>query len=102
MARGVEGAKMAPVWMQDKPLSNLVDLRGKVRRLKHQAVRAGVELGMIVLDYLQLVEGQKGQDEYARISEVSRALKVLAQEERIVIVALSQLNRSLESRGNKR
>jgi replicative DNA helicase len=78
-----------------------VDLRARARRLKREN---NGELGLIVIDYLQLMSGSKGNNENrtAEISEISRSLKSLAKELDVPVIALSQLNRNLEQRPNKR
>jgi replicative DNA helicase len=75
-----------------------MDIRAKARRMK---AREG--LGMVVVDYLQLMTGRNSaENRQVEISEISRGLKILARELEIPVVALSQLSRSLESRSDKR
>uniref|UniRef100_A0A7V4E374 Replicative DNA helicase n=1 Tax=candidate division WOR-3 bacterium TaxID=2052148 RepID=A0A7V4E374_UNCW3 len=86
--------------IDDSPRLSVLDIRAKARRLKSQ-----VPLGMIVIDYLQLIEGVKESRSAARqeiISEISRSLKALAKELNIPVVCLSQLSRSPERRDPKR
>ena len=86
-----------PFWLDDTPGLTLMELRAKARRLK-----AEHDLGLIVIDYLQLMRaGTKTDSREQEISEISRSLKGLAKELGIPVIALSQLNRSVESRGNK-
>jgi replicative DNA helicase len=74
-----------------------MELRAKTRRLK-----AEHDLGLIVIDYLQLMRaGTKTDSREQEISEISRSLKGMAKELRLPVIALSQLNRGVESRGNK-
>lgn len=89
----------APLYIDETPALNPIDLRARARRLHRQCGK----LGMIVIDYLQLmsVSGQ-GENRATEISEISRSLKSLAKELNVPVVALSQLNRSLEQRPNKR
>jgi replicative DNA helicase len=90
----------APVFIDESPGLTVMDLRARARRLARQS--AG-KLGLIVIDYLQLMSGSgSGENRATEISEISRALKGLAKELHVPIVALSQLNRSLEQRPNKR
>lgn len=91
-----------PVWIQDDTGSPIALLRSKVKRLKVQAKRRGVKLALLVVDYLQLVEGQKGQPREQAIAATSRALKALAMDEELTVFAVSQLNRDCENRGEKR
>jgi len=88
----------APLYIDDTPALSPVELRARARRLAREK-----GLGMIVIDYLQLMQGSSGSDNRtAEISEISRSLKSLAKELQVPVVALSQLNRSLEQRPNKR
>ena len=86
-----------PIWLDDTPGLTLMELRAKTRRLK-----AEHGLGLIVIDYLQLMRaGIKTDSREQEISEISRSLKGMAKELELPVVALSQLNRGVESRGNK-
>ncbi|MGB0847668.1 MAG: replicative DNA helicase [Thiolinea sp.] len=88
-----------PMFIDDSPALSPNEVRARARRL----VREHGNLGLIVLDYLQLMQGN-GQSESRtnEVSEISRGLKALAKELEIPIIVLSQLNRSLEQRPNKR
>lgn len=90
----------APLFIDDSPALSPTELRSRARRL---AKEFG-QLGLIVIDYLQLmrVVGYKADNRTAEISEISRSLKALAKELDVPVVALSQLNRSLEQRQDKR
>ena len=89
----------APIYIDETPGLNPTDLRARCRRLHRQCGR----LGLIVIDYLQLMTSLKESDNRsAELSEISRSVKSLAKELHVPIVALSQLNRSLEQRPNKR
>ncbi|NMG67830.1 replicative DNA helicase [Azoarcus indigens] len=89
----------APLFIDETPGLNPIDLRARARRLARQCGR----LGLIVIDYLQLMTGSKDSDNRAaELSEISRSVKSLAKELHVPIIALSQLNRSLEQRPNKR
>jgi replicative DNA helicase len=86
-----------PIWLDDTPGLTLMELRAKTRRLK-----AEHNLGLIVIDYLQLMRaGVKTDSREQEISEISRSLKGMAKELGLPVMALSQLNRGVESRGNK-
>ncbi len=87
-----------PLFIDDEGLINVHQLRAKLRKLK--STHPEVELAII--DYLQLMSGSGKKDRHLEISEISRSLKLLARELQIPIIALSQLNRSLESRVDKR
>ena len=88
----------APIYIDDTPALSPMELRARVRRLKRQH-----GLGMIVVDYLQLMQvSGKSDNRTAEISEISRTLKSLAKEMEVPVVALSQLNRALEQRPDKR
>jgi replicative DNA helicase len=87
----------APIYIDDTPAISVLELRAKSRRLK-----AEKNIGMVVVDYLQLMQGKNTENRQQEISEISRSLKALAKELSIPVIALSQLNRSLESRTDKR
>lgn len=89
----------APIFIDESAALNALELRARARRLYRQYG----ELGLIVVDYLQLMSSSsQGENRATEISEISRALKGLAKELRVPVIALSQLNRSLEQRPNKR
>lgn len=88
----------APIFIDDTPALSPLELRARTRRLKAES---GV--GMVMVDYLQLMRGSRRTDSREQeISEISRSLKSLAKEMQIPVVALSQLNRKLEERTDKR
>ncbi|MGH9181715.1 MAG: replicative DNA helicase, partial [Acidimicrobiales bacterium] len=88
----------APIFVDDNPNLTIMDIRAKARRLKS---REG--LGLVVIDYLQLMTGRsKAENRQVEVSEVSRGLKILARELAVPVVALSQLSRNLEARADKR
>src|SRR6202011_5047299 len=98
-----------PVWIDDSPALSILELRAKVRRLQaeYDEVDAAGDrkkrIGLVVVDYLQLMKGRDGVNSREQeISEISRGLKALAKELKVPVIALSQLNRSLEQRPNKR
>ena len=89
----------APIHIDETAALNALELRARARRL-HRQYGA---LGLIVIDYLQLMEAStQGENRATEISEISRSLKALAKELKVPVVALSQLNRGLEQRPNKR
>jgi replicative DNA helicase len=89
----------APIFIDDTPALSPAELRARSRRLaKEQG-----QLGLIVVDYLQLMQVPgNNENRTAEISEISRSLKSLAKELKVPVIALSQLNRSLEQRADKR
>jgi replicative DNA helicase len=87
----------ARIFIDDTPAISVLELRSKARRLK-----AEHGLGMIIVDYLQLMRGNNSENRQQEISDISRSLKALAKELQLPVIALSQLNRSLESRTDKR
>lgn len=88
----------APIYIDDSPGLTPTELRARARRLAREN-----GLGLIVIDYLQLMQVHgSGENRATEISEISRALKGLAKELNVPVIALSQLNRSLEQRPNKR
>jgi replicative DNA helicase len=88
----------APLYVDDTPAINTLELRAKARRLRKEK-----GLGMIVVDYLQLAKASsRGDSREQEISEISRSLKALAKELSLPVIALSQLNRKVEDRPNKR
>ena len=99
LAKAAGDLSEAPLYIDDTGSISILEMRAKARRLQ-----AEVGLGLIVVDYLQLMRGRRSGDEgrEREISEISRGLKALAKELSVPVVALSQLNRSLEQRADKR
>src|SRR6187549_2455141 len=98
-ARGIQRLAQAPLFIDDTPALNIFELRAKCRRLKNKH-----NIGMIIIDYLQLMSGTaegKGTNREQEISNISRNLKGLAKELNVPIIALSQLSRAVETRGAK-
>lgn len=88
----------SPLFIDDSPNMSLMEIRAKCRRLKQQH-----GLKLVVLDYLQLMSsGKKVESRQQEVSEFSRALKLLAKELEVPVIALSQLNRGSEQRQDKR
>lgn len=84
----------APIFMDDSPSPTVMEIRAKARRL-----RAQQELGLLVIDYLQLIQGGESvESRVQEVSEISRSLKALAKELNIPVLAVSQLSRSVEMR----
>src|SRR6187399_887184 len=100
-ARGIQRLAQAPLFIDDTPALNIFELRAKCRRLKNKH-----DIGLIIIDYLQLMSGtgeNKNGNREQEISRISRDLKGLAKELQVPIIALSQLSREVEKRkeGNK-
>lgn len=83
----------APIYVDDTPAINIMELRSKARRL-----HADVGLDLVIVDYLQLITGSGTENRVQEISEISRSLKALARELHVPVLALSQLSRAVESR----
>jgi replicative DNA helicase len=89
----------APIWIDDNPNLTVMEIRSKARRLRSQVG----DLGMVVVDYLQLMTGRgNAENRQVEVAEMSRGLKILARELECPVVALSQLSRQLELRADKR
>jgi len=89
----------APILIDETPALNAIEVRSRARRLQKQYGK----LGLVIVDYLQLMQASTtGENRATEISEISRAMKSLAKELKVPVMALSQLNRSLEQRPNKR
>ena len=87
-----------PIYIDDSPVISALEIRAKARRMKMEK-----GLGLVIVDYLQLMRGRASAERRdLEISEISRSLKALAKEINIPVVALSQLNRKVEERSNKR
>ena len=98
LARATGILSDAPIFIDDTPAITVLEMRAKSRRLK-----AEYDIGLVVVDYLQLMRGRSSAERREQeISEISRSLKAMAKELDLPVIALSQLNRSLESRPNKR
>ncbi|QET02010.1 MULTISPECIES: replicative DNA helicase [Cupriavidus] len=99
LTHAIQRMNDAQLFIDETPALNPMELRARSRRLARQCG----QLGLIIIDYLQLMSGSGGGENRAtEISEISRSLKGLAKELNCPVIALSQLNRSLEQRPNKR
>ena len=88
----------APIWIDDTPAIDILEMRAKARRLKREH-----DVSLVIVDYLQLMQGRQGLERREQeISDISRSLKAMAKELNLPVVALSQLNRKVEDRPNKR
>ncbi len=86
----------APIYIDDSPSATIMEIRAKARRLAQK-----VPLGMVIVDYLQLISSLSKVDRHLQIAEISRLLKQLARELNIPVLALSQLSRAVESRSDQ-
>jgi replicative DNA helicase len=98
LARAAGVLQSCPMWIDDTPALTLLEMRSKARRLKAES-----DIGMIVVDYLQLMRSPEYADNRVQeISDISRSLKGLAKELGVPVLALSQLSRASEQRGGER
>jgi replicative DNA helicase len=100
LAQAAGHLNTAPIWIDDSGALNVLEMRGKARRLKTEQP----ELGMVIVDYLQLMQGgaRNAENRQQEVSEISRGLKALAKELEVPVVALSQLSRAPEQRSDHR
>jgi replicative DNA helicase len=97
LSNGLGSLSEAPIFIEDTPGLTVLEVRAKARRLKAQ-----YDIQLIAVDYLQLMESPRGENRQQEISIISRGLKSLARELAIPVIAVSQLNRSVESREGHR
>ena len=98
LSRNVHKLTEAPIYVDDTPAQTILEIRAKARRLKVEK-----NIGLIIIDYLQLMTGPaKAESREREISHISRSLKALAKELNIPVIALAQLNRAVEARTDKR
>lgn len=98
LANAMSDISEAPIYIDDSGGCTLTDVRAKCRRLKMEEKN----LGLIVIDYLQLMEGSGKEERIQQISAISRGLKTLARELDVPVIALSQLSRAVEQRKDRR
>nr|WP_277874147.1 replicative DNA helicase [Pseudanabaena cinerea] len=99
VAMAIGGLSELPLYIDDTPNPPITELRSKARRLQSEK---GGSLGLILIDYLQLMEGSGSDNRVQEISRITRSLKALARELNVPVIALSQLSRGVEARTNKR
>lgn len=99
LGQGINTLGQMPIYIDDKPNSGVLEMRSLCRRLMAEQ---GKELGLVVIDYLQLMEGSSSDNRVQELSRITRGLKQMARELNVPVIALSQLSRGVESRTNKR
>ncbi|OLP19244.1 replicative DNA helicase [Leptolyngbya sp. 'hensonii'] len=99
LGHAISNLSQLPIFIDDTPDITVNEMRSKARKLQAES---GQPLGLILIDYLQLMEGSGGDNRVQELSKVTRGLKGLARELQVPIIALSQLSRGVESRTNKR
>ena len=98
LTRAADVLSRAPIFIDDSPSMSVREMRGKARQMKREH-----QIDLLVVDYLQLMQGSQNiESRVQEISEISRSMKQLAKELNIPILALSQLNRGVENRPDKR
>lgn len=103
MAEAASFLGSLPIFTDDSAGITVLDIRGKLRRLQSTLLQQKTKLALVVIDYLQLMRApEKGQSREQEIAEISRGLKEMAKELEVPVMALSQLNRSVEQRADKR
>lgn len=99
IANAISTLSELPMYIDDAPNPSITELRSKARRLQSEK---GGALGLILIDYLQLMEGSGSDNRVQELSRITRSLKGLARELQVPVIALSQLSRGVEARTNKR
>lgn len=102
LVRGASANAKLPFWIDSKPGATVPEMRAGVRRVKRECAKRGVELKLVVVDYIQLARAPGIENREQQISQITRELKELAKSEGVTVMALSQLNRSVEIRSDKR
>lgn len=98
LSKGYDELRAAPLFIDDTPARNMLQITANARRLKMRS-----NLGMIMVDYIQLIDSENARDSrQEQIAKISRRLKTLARELHVPVVALSQLNRGVENREDRR
>ena len=98
LSKGYDELRTAPMFIDDTPARNMLQITANARRLKMRS-----NLGMIMVDYIQLIDSEESRDSrQEQIAKISRRLKTLARELHVPVVALSQLNRAVENREDRR
>jgi replicative DNA helicase len=98
LTRGISSLQDMPIYIDDTPNITVTEMRSQARRLQAET---GMDLGLILIDYLQLMEGNS-DNRVQELSKITRNIKGLARELHVPVIALSQLSRGVEARTNKR
>jgi replicative DNA helicase len=99
LGNAISSLVQLPLFLDDKPNAGVLEMRSLCRRLMAET---GKELGLVMIDYLQLMEGSTPDNRVQEISRITRGLKGMARELNVPVMALSQLSRGVEARTNKR
>ncbi|NBV89611.1 MAG: replicative DNA helicase, partial [Betaproteobacteria bacterium] len=99
LGQGISSLGQMPIYIDDKPNAGVLEMRSLCRRLMAES---GKELGLVIIDYLQLMEGGGSDNRVQELSRITRGLKQMARELNVPVIALSQLNRTVEQRTDKR
>ena len=99
LGQGISALGRLPIYIDDKPNTGVLEMRSLCRRLMSEQ---GRQLGLVMIDYLQLMEGSGSDNRVQELSRITRGLKGMARELNVPVIALSQLSRGVESRTNKR
>jgi replicative DNA helicase len=99
LGQGISALGRLPIYIDDKPNTGVLEMRSLCRRLMSEQ---GRELGLVMIDYLQLMEGSGSDNRVQELSRITRGLKGMARELNVPVIALSQLSRGVEARTNKR
>lgn len=106
LVAGVNSLSNASIYIDDTPGIKITEIRARSRKLAQEQLAQPIEtrkpLGLIVIDYLQLISGTGRENRQQEVSEISRQLKILAKELKVPVIALSQLSRGVEQRQDKR
>lgn len=99
LSRGIAYISELPIFIDDRPNLSVDKIRSKARQVMLEQEE---DLGLIVIDYLQLLAGDNDENRARELAKITRSLKALAKELKVPVIALSQLNRGVESRTNRR
>ncbi len=99
LGEGINTLSQMPIFIDDKPNLSVLEMRALCRRLIAEQKK---KLGLVIIDYLQLMEGTTPDNRVQELSRITRGLKSMARELNVPVIALSQLSRGVESRTNKR
>jgi replicative DNA helicase len=97
LSRALGRVGVSPIFIDDSPTVGVMDIKSKARRLQ-----AEHGLDLVIVDYLQLIQGQRSENRVQQIAEISRGMKALARELNVPVIALSQLSRAIENRTGHR